>query len=385
MKTIDEIYQEMARTYTLRTGMELNGSCDTAVRLYAVAAQVYALYVQGDWVARQAFPQTAEGEYLDRHAALRGLERKVGAAAQGVVRFENSTAAAQLRIIPKGTVCMTAGLVRFETVEKAVLPAGALYVDVPVRAVEAGSAGNVSAGTITSMAVAPLGVSSCSNPEACVGGEDAEEDETLRQRILDTYRRLPNGANAAYYEALALSIAGVEKVLVQPRKRGRGTVDIVFSASYGCPTAELVEQVAQLIGENREICVDTLVSAPTTRSVDVEAELSLAAGYDVESVKSAAEKAVEAYFGGDKLGESIYAARISSILMGLEGVENCRLKAPAEDIAAQAEVLPVAGHADREHGAPGDLQGEVLERADSFPELSRASVRNEGGRKKSSI
>ena len=36
------------------------------------AAQVYGLYVQADWVGRQCFPQTAQGEFLDRHAQLRG-------------------------------------------------------------------------------------------------------------------------------------------------------------------------------------------------------------------------------------------------------------------------------------------------------------------------
>ena len=44
--------------------------------MYALAAQIYSLYIQADWVARQAFPQTAEGEYLDCHAQLRSLERK---------------------------------------------------------------------------------------------------------------------------------------------------------------------------------------------------------------------------------------------------------------------------------------------------------------------
>lgn len=79
MKTVDEIYQEMLTCYAQRTGMEPEGGCDLAARLYALAAQVYALQVQTDWVARQSFPQTAEGESLDRHAQMRGLERKQAA------------------------------------------------------------------------------------------------------------------------------------------------------------------------------------------------------------------------------------------------------------------------------------------------------------------
>ena len=71
MKTVESIYEEMLEQFGTCTGLEPVEGCDLSARLYAVAAQVYALYVQADWVARQAFPQTAQGEYLDRHAQLR--------------------------------------------------------------------------------------------------------------------------------------------------------------------------------------------------------------------------------------------------------------------------------------------------------------------------
>lgn len=220
MKTIDEIYQEMLACFGARTGLEPREGCDLSARLYALAAQVYSLYIQADWVARQAFPQTAEGLYLDYHAQLRGLERKPAVAAEGQVVFTALDATPLPREIPRGTVCMTAGLVRFETVSDAVLEAGALQVQVPVRALEAGAAGNVSAGTILSMAVAPMGISACKNPEACAGGADGETDDALRARVLDTYKRLPNGANTAFYQQGALSFDQVAAAAVIPRPRG---------------------------------------------------------------------------------------------------------------------------------------------------------------------
>ena len=131
--TVDEIYSQMAQTFQTETGLALAGDGDMAVRLYAVAAQIYALYVQADWVARQAFPQTAEGEYLDLHAQLRSLERKEATRAVGTLRFTAGEASENDRAIPLGTVCMTAGLVRFETIQAAVLSAGATQVDVPAH------------------------------------------------------------------------------------------------------------------------------------------------------------------------------------------------------------------------------------------------------------
>lgn len=343
MKTIDEIYQEMVQTYAQRTGMELTTGCDAAVRLYAMAAQVYALYVQGDWVSRQAFPQTAEGEYLDRHAALRGLERKGGSHARGVVRFENATAAAQDRAIPAGTVCMTAGLVRFETEQYAVLPAGELSVEVPVRAVEAGAAGNVSAGTITIMAVAPLGVATCTNPQACTGGEDTEGDEVLRQRVLATFKRLPNGANAAYYRQQALSFDQVAQAAVIPRPRGVGTVDVVVSTPEGVPNAGLLEELTAWFEQRREIAVDVQVRAPETVTVDVAVQVAAREGADAAAVQAAVEQALRGWFTGHRLGKAVLRAKLGDLIYRCEGVENYVIASPAADVAVAEDQLPVLG------------------------------------------
>ena len=153
MRSIDEIYGEMTAIFEQETGVALAGDGDMAVRLYAVAAQIYALYVQADWVNRQCFPQSAEGEYLDRHAQLRGLERRAAVAAEGSIRFETDSAAQADLTIPAGTVCMTAGLIRFETTKEVTLRAGQTQVDAPAAALEPGAAGNVAAGTIRALSL----------------------------------------------------------------------------------------------------------------------------------------------------------------------------------------------------------------------------------------
>ena len=101
MKTVDQIYQEMLACFGGKTGLEPREGCDLSARLYALAAQVYGLYVQAEWVVRQAFPQTAEGEFLDHHAQLRSLERRPASAAEGVVRFTAGEAATAPRTIPR--------------------------------------------------------------------------------------------------------------------------------------------------------------------------------------------------------------------------------------------------------------------------------------------
>ena len=63
--------------------MELAGTGEMAVRLYALAAQVYGLYQESAWTRRQCFPQTATGEELDKHGALRGITRNGASKAAG--------------------------------------------------------------------------------------------------------------------------------------------------------------------------------------------------------------------------------------------------------------------------------------------------------------
>ena len=243
--TVEELYGQMVDTFQRETGLALAGDGDMAVRLYAVAAQLYALYVQADWVGRQCFPQTAQGDYLDKHAQLRGLERRAATAAVGVLSFETDHPPEADLSIPEGTVCMTAAQVRFETTEAGVLKAGQTSAQVRARAVEPGAAGNAAAGTVRAMAVAPVGVSRCTNPEAFSGGLDAEGDESLRERVLETFRRMPNGANAAFYEQGALSFDQVAAASVLPRSRGRGTVDVVAATLEGMPDEELLGQLGQ--------------------------------------------------------------------------------------------------------------------------------------------
>ena len=343
MKTIDEIYREMLACFGEETGLEPREGTDLSARMYALAAQVYALYVQADWVTRQAFPQTAEGEYLDYHAQLRSLERKPALPAQGTVRFTAGEAAQSDRSIPQGTVCMTAGLVRFATTQAAVLPAGELTVDVPVQALEPGTAGNVSAQTVVSMAVAPMGIASCTNPQAFAGGADGEGDEELRARILDTFRRLPNGANAAFYEQGALSFDQVAAAVVIPKPRGLGSVDVIVSTLAGTPGEELLEQLQDYFEQRREIAVDVQVKAPTPVTVNVAVQVKAKGGWDKTQVLDQVEEALEGWFDGKLLGQDVLLARLGSLIYGCDGVENYAVSAPAADLAVDADELPVLG------------------------------------------
>lgn len=343
MKTIEEIYQELLNSFGEYTGLEPKEGTDLSARMYALAAQIYSLYIQADWVVRQAFPQTAEGAYLDYHAQLRSLERKAPVAAQGTVRFSAGEASESDREIPQGTVCMTAGLIRFETTKPVILSAGELTVEAPVRALEAGEVGNVAAGTIVSMAIAPVGISACTNPQPCAGGADGEEDAVLRERVLDTFRRLPNGANAAFYEQSALSFDQVAAAVAIPRPRGVGSVDVVAATLTGVPDEELLGQLQEYFEQRREIAVDVQVRAPQVKQVNVSVQVAAKGGWDSQQVKTQVEQTLRSWFDGTLLGQDILLARLGNIVYNCEGVENYAILSPAADLAVEKDVLPTLG------------------------------------------
>ena len=343
MKTTEEIYQTLLASFAQRAGFTPEADCDLAVRLYAAAAELQALDIQGEWVLDQSFPQTAQGVYLDYHAQMRGITRTAATKAAGTLRFSVEQAAAAALTVAAGTVCMTADEVRFQTTAEVVLEAGELFVDAPAEALEPGRSGNAAAGTIRILTACPVGITGCTNPAPFAGGSGQEDDESLRSRILESYQRLPNGANAAWYEQTAMSHDGVAAARAVGRARGIGTVDVYIATAAGLPGAELLQEVQADLQERREIAVDVQVKAPTAAEIGISAELAIREGAGFSAVKAAAEQALAGFFSGRRLGKAVLLAELGDLLYHVEGVENYRLLSPAADLAADDTKLPVLG------------------------------------------
>lgn len=354
MKTVEEIYENMKADFSARAGYEISDSSDMAVRMYASAAQICSLYAYNDWVKNQAFPQTASGVNLDFHAKMRGLERRGGAKAEGKITFYTDEPAVTELAVNAGTVCYTAYGTRFVTAENAVIAVGEVSVDVKAVCEAEGEGGNVSAGTVTYMAVKPIGITACINGEAFSGGYDTETDESLRTRILDSFKTIPNGANAAYYEKEAMSIENVEAVKVLPKNRGLGTVDIIIASYEGVPTDELIAQVKDALDSKREICVDIGVVPPETVIADIDAAIKTKSGYGYTETAQKVRERIEAHFGGRLLGKSVLIAQLGNIIYNTDGVENYVLNSPSADVEAAETVLPVIGTIELSNMAAGE-------------------------------
>lgn len=341
MNTIDDIYNELKSNFESEAGMALNDGGDMALRFRALAAQLVSLQAQAEFVQRQCFPQTATGEALDAHATQRGLTRIPAVKAAGTLRFSLGSAAAADITVPEGTRCLSPDEKVFTVTADTVIDAGETYCDAPAEAELAGAQGNVGADSVIFMELPPLGVVSVTNPAAFEGGRDAESDEKLRDRIMASFSSVKNSGSAAYYVDNALAVDGVAAATVQPRYRGRGTVDVIIASEAGSPSEQLLTMVDNSLRARKEICVDVLVKAPTTRSVSIDAEISAGSGYDADEVCLAVENALRAHFDGRLLGRGVSLAELGSIIYGVEGVENYLINTPAADVAANAAELPV--------------------------------------------
>lgn len=345
MGSFSEFLEQMQQSYQELTGVRVDDASDIGIRFKILAEQLEVLNKALEEAKQQTFPQTATGETLDMHALQRGIRRKQATASKGAVIFSRESAAQEDILIPEG-VFLTGTKqegendtdIRFVTTQTVILQSGKTQVSAPVQCQTAGSVGNIASGVLTVMITPVQGITAVSNPEPIVSGEDEESDENLRQRLLDSYHQVTNGTNAAFYYNKAMSYEGVSTAKVLPRVNGIGTVGIVL---YG-PSVdeELIKKVKEEIGQIKEINVDLTVEKASEKQVTVSMEIAVENGYSYEDVSAACKNTVERYMKRQKIAQPLYSALLIRELLNCEGVANCRIIEPEEDIyPLEKEVL----------------------------------------------
>ena len=193
------------------------------------------------------------------------------------------------------------------------------------------------------MTQAPSGVSGCSNQQAFSGGQDDEDDEALRQRVLKSYSRLPNGANAAYYEENAMAHEGVESVNVLPRSNGIGTVGVVVATAPGFNSSEILTQIQQDLDAAREIGVDVTVSAPQNLTVNLSLKLGLRTTPPLRRPSRRWRRPSAAILQGGFWESQFICLLWANPIYETGVVKNYKITAPAADVEAAAGQLPKLG------------------------------------------
>ena len=333
MERYEALRQKMLEHYCSLSGNSPDEASDIAVRIQVLAAQLAELWEEAEAAEKAAFPATAEGEALEGHAALRGLVRKAGTKATGSVIFSRPAPVGYNVNIPAGTLVQTGGAeaLRYATRWDTTMVPAATSVLCVVDAVEPGAAYNIAAGNITVMVTPPQGITKVIQAAACTGGADEEDDESLRARLLDSYRHPAAAGSPGWYRELALAQDGVGKVKVLPAFRGSGTVDVLCWGSAGALSSARLGEIQELLSARRELGVDVVVRSPQTTPVSLELSVLPRTGWEFAAVSAAVREALEAEMELLGIGEPWLLARMIGTVMAVPGVYNCAVELPAAD------------------------------------------------------
>lgn len=318
----------MEEAFYRECGEYVKNHSDVLLRFKAVASEIYAAYVNADYVLRQSFVQTAQGEYLERHAALRDIKRKTASKAFGKLTFSLPEALDSDTEIPAGTVCSVKDkpLIQFATDEKAVITAGELSVQAQATALEAGAEFNAPEGSVTVMVNPPEYVGSVENSEAFRGGCDAECDEALRSRIIESYGLLSNAVSEKSAQELVMSLDEVldAKAL---RNTGLKSLDVYLRTKSGKVSSELSAKAGDLLGFARICNTPVLIMPASAAEFSVFAAVKANSAADLQEVNNKAVQEITRVCTGKRLGESIAVSDIISAVTAVENVISAEILA----------------------------------------------------------
>lgn len=320
--TFEQIRDALLRdTVSLDANADISPDSDHFVHASRLASCAVGQYAHQAWLLRQIFPDTADTEYLERHAGLRGLRRKNPTYAVGTMAVTGVADAA----IPAGAQIKAGG--RFFTVSQAAKIGGNGTAVVHIAAAEAGADYNLLAAPAQFMA-APPGVST----EAVItasGGTNAETDGSLLARLLDIIRRPPAGGNRHDYKNWALNVDGVSSAYVYPLRRGLGTVDVAITSGNSVPSDAIVAACQQYIDDMRPVTSkNSFVVKPDVTAVAIYAQVRLS-DIDLAAARPLIQAALAEYFDGLIPGDGLIVSQIEAVISDVAGVIDRRLTSPS--------------------------------------------------------
>ena len=184
--------------------------------LESIAVDVYNIMEEDDAVARIAFVETADAEWLDKHGAnpFVALPRNQGEVATGYVTFTIPSAESSDVTIPGGTIISStdSGL-QYMTLMDVVIPVGETSILASVECLTVGSDGNCAEDTVTIIDDDTIDIPglTVNNDDEFTGGVDYEEDDDYRERLL-AFKRKDDFGSLPYYVQLGESVDGVHDV-----------------------------------------------------------------------------------------------------------------------------------------------------------------------------
>jgi len=259
----------------------------------ALSGVLTLVYRFGLWCYRQIFPQTADDEGLLNIGGQYGLTRTAAVAA---ILTATATGTDDTTI-PAGTLWTgdDNGLV-YQQAEAVVIAAGSAVIT--VECLDAGDAGNMANGESLSIGSPIAGVDGTATvASTTTTGEDEEDIEDYRTRVLNRTQNQPQGGAAPDYVAWALEVAGIaEAYAFRPTPGFVNVYPLTDDADPAnrIPNAGKLTEVENYLSDTKRRPLNAIVSALAFTELDFDVDIADLSPNDA-TTKANIEAAITAY------------------------------------------------------------------------------------------
>ncbi|SDP49690.1 Uncharacterized phage protein gp47/JayE [Pseudomonas arsenicoxydans] len=314
---------------------------DAQVLARTLGGAAYGLYGYLNWIAEQILPDKADESTLERIAALRlNQPRKAAQAATGSVSFIASAGA----VLDVDTLLQSSDGRTYKVTASRTTSSG--LNSTTIAALDAGSLGNADAG-MTLIPVQPIlgiiGNSFTVLAPGLTGGIALESLESLRSRVIRSYRIIPHGGSAQDYETWALECPGVTRAWCRGNYLGAGTVALFVMRDddpQPIPDAAQLAEVQAYIEPLRQVTAELHVLPP----VPLPVTYSLSLTPDTTAVRAAVEAQLRDLHNREAgLGETLLVSHIREAISSTAGESDHKLMSPTADVEAAANQLLTFG------------------------------------------
>lgn len=301
------------------------------------------------------FPEWAYGEYLDLHAKRVCLTRRAAGYAYAKVEVEGIPGT----IIPAGFAFAVPSVnsqpaIEFRTDEDAKIAENG-KVSVGVLAVLPGTSGNVPADAIVLMVSPMRGITAIKNPEKASGGTAAEDDDSLRARIMEIEQGLDIGFVGcdADYIRWAKEVPGVGNpfVIANWDPDVKNSVKLVVLDSNSEPANDHILELVynHIISPedrlNRKAPIGAILTvvAPTMKEISYSFRAILEDGYDAVNVVDSIRAAIQKYYIKAKDEGIVQYIHIHAIITQTPGIydfTHLTMNGDVENIAIALDEYP---------------------------------------------
>lgn len=304
--------------------MEGTFNFDIAATFGITAEEVYK---ELEFWEKQTFIDTAtEDEYVEKHALMFGVTRRLGTKATGTVKVIGKANS----IIEENTVFLNRDGIKYKSLRKEYLNTTGV-AEIEIECLSEGKIGNVAIGEITTFEIQNSNIYSVINEKEIINGYDKEPNSVLVARAKEKATRPAHSGNIYDYEQWAKQVDGVRKVLVKPLWNGNGTVKVLI-ANYNNDIADssLIQKVRERIqrDDGRPVGADVTVDSFTAKNINVSIQVILKAGFSISDVKEKIESLLKAVIKTgnatfEKANKSILSInRLEKAILEIEGIND---------------------------------------------------------------